>query len=226
MIAVRVYVDALWVFLIVEFRGQPGRQLPHQPQAVDRPTPDHRVVQRHSRRTVLTFRAAGTSVGRGDAGAAHGIRRCDDPASVARRGRDHLRRLACRTGGARPVEWSATGRTASSTARPQAEKRFSERGWRVPQTVGERVRDWVRDRLGNYQTIADSARLILHGGVLAISLYVLGLSGAGVAGHGGRVLPPRGQHRTISSVSSHGFSARILCRSGTASPTRSRWCRT
>ncbi len=31
--------------------------------------------------------------------------------------------------------------------------------------------------MGNFGTIADSARLILHGGVLALSLYVLGYLG-------------------------------------------------
>jgi hypothetical protein len=56
-------------------------------------------------------------------------------------------------------------------------KKFSERGWHVNQTVGERFRGWVRSRMGNYSTIVDSARLILHGGVLALSLYVLGYLG-------------------------------------------------
>ncbi len=35
----------------------------------------------------------------------------------------------------------------------------------------------VRSQLGNYQHIVDSARLILHGGVLRLSLYVLAYLG-------------------------------------------------
>ncbi len=54
---------------------------------------------------------------------------------------------------------------------------ISERGWRVPETFGEKLRTWVYGKLGNYKTIVDSARLILHGGVLALSLYVLGYLG-------------------------------------------------
>ncbi len=58
-----------------------------------------------------------------------------------------------------------------------ARKRFSERGWRVDQTVGEKVVGWARGKLGDYSTIVDSARLILHGGVFAIVLYIFGYLG-------------------------------------------------
>ncbi|HKV19094.1 MAG TPA: hypothetical protein VJR50_08665 [Mycobacterium sp.] len=56
-------------------------------------------------------------------------------------------------------------------------KRITERGWRVDQTVTEKLTGWARGRMGNYSNIIDSARLILHGGVLAITLYVLGYLG-------------------------------------------------
>jgi len=56
-------------------------------------------------------------------------------------------------------------------------KKFTERGWRVDQTVGEKLRGWARSRMGNYSTIADSARLILHGGVLGLTLYIFGYLG-------------------------------------------------
>jgi hypothetical protein len=59
----------------------------------------------------------------------------------------------------------------------EGRKKFTERGWHVDQTVGERVRGWVRLRMGNYSTIVDSARLILHGGVLGLALYILGYLG-------------------------------------------------
>ena len=48
---------------------------------------------------------------------------------------------------------------------------------RLPDVHRSEARDWVLSRLGNYRTIVDSARLILHGGVLALSLYVLGYLG-------------------------------------------------
>lgn len=56
-------------------------------------------------------------------------------------------------------------------------KKISERGWRIDQSVGTRVTGWARSRMGNYSHIVDSARLILHGGVLAITLYILGYLG-------------------------------------------------
>lgn len=53
-------------------------------------------------------------------------------------------------------------------------KMITQRGWRVPETAGAKLRAWFYEKLGNYRTILDSARLILHGGVLALSLYVFG----------------------------------------------------
>ena len=53
-------------------------------------------------------------------------------------------------------------------------KRFSNRGWRVPHTFSGRVRAWFIGKLGNYGTIVDSARLVLHGGFLALVLYIFG----------------------------------------------------
>jgi hypothetical protein len=44
-------------------------------------------------------------------------------------------------------------------------------------TRREEIRGWARSKLGNFGTIMDSARLILHGGLLALSLYVLGYLG-------------------------------------------------
>jgi hypothetical protein len=56
-------------------------------------------------------------------------------------------------------------------------QKISERGWRVDQTVGDKISQWARAKLGDYNTIVDSARLILHGGLLAITLYILGYLG-------------------------------------------------
>jgi hypothetical protein len=48
---------------------------------------------------------------------------------------------------------------------------------RNPNRGATRSANGARARLGNYGTIVDSARLILHGGVLALSLYVLAYLG-------------------------------------------------
>ncbi|WNG90605.1 hypothetical protein [Mycobacterium sp. ITM-2016-00318] len=53
-------------------------------------------------------------------------------------------------------------------------RRLSQRGWRVDNDVGTRFAGWARARMGNYSNIVDSARLILHGGALAITLYICG----------------------------------------------------
>ncbi|PRC42463.1 hypothetical protein C6A85_000000110370 [Mycobacterium sp. ITM-2017-0098] len=57
------------------------------------------------------------------------------------------------------------------------EKRVRERLSRLPDVHRDEARDWFLSQLGNYRTITDAARLILHGGVLALSLYVLGYLG-------------------------------------------------
>ncbi len=57
------------------------------------------------------------------------------------------------------------------------EKRFRERWSRIPGTVRDKAREWAISQLGNFHHITDSARLILHAGVLALSLYVLAYLG-------------------------------------------------
>lgn len=57
------------------------------------------------------------------------------------------------------------------------ENRVRARWSRLSDTRREEARDVLLSRLGNYRPITDSARLILHGGVLALSLYVLGYLG-------------------------------------------------
>lgn len=57
------------------------------------------------------------------------------------------------------------------------EKRVRERLKRLPDVHRDDARDWFLSQLGNYRTITDAARLILHAGVLALSLYVLGYLG-------------------------------------------------
>ena len=57
------------------------------------------------------------------------------------------------------------------------EKRVRARWSGISESRREDIRGWARRKMGNFGTIADSARLILHGGVLALSLYVLGYLG-------------------------------------------------
>ncbi|MDW5613339.1 MULTISPECIES: hypothetical protein [Mycolicibacterium] len=57
------------------------------------------------------------------------------------------------------------------------QKRLRERWKRLPDVHRAEAQDWLLSKLGNYRTITDAARLILHGGVLALSLYVLGYLG-------------------------------------------------
>jgi hypothetical protein len=176
MIAVRVYVDALWVFLGVSFAASQGVSFVLNPMGW---ISERRiVVWANTIRADLfshfqpleSLWAAATAVLRtafggatipllwlAVAGIIYGVSMPD--------WRGAARRVV---GGRadRVFERAAAGR-----------KRFTERGWRVDQTVGERLREWVKDKLGNYSNIVDSARLILHGGVLALSLYVLGYLG-------------------------------------------------
>ncbi|VEG55727.1 Uncharacterised protein [Mycolicibacterium aurum] len=82
-----------------------------------------------------------------------------------------------------PEDWrSAARRLAGERAdrvfdRAARDKRVRERLSRLPEVHRDEAKDWLLSRLGNYRTITDAARLILHGGVLALSLYVLGYLG-------------------------------------------------
>jgi hypothetical protein len=176
MIAVRVYVDALWVFLTVSFAASQGANFLINPMGW--------IGQR---RIIVWFNDTRAELFSHFAPLEH----LWDAAMLV---------LRTVFGGATiPLLWLAVAGIIYGVSMPDwrgaarrvvgdradrvfdrataGRKRFSERGWRVPETVGERVRGWLRNLLGNYQTIADSARLILHGGVLALSLYVLGYLG-------------------------------------------------
>ena len=173
MIAVRVYVDALWVFLTVSFAASQGVNFLLNPAGW--------IAQR---RIVVWFNDTRAEL------FAH-FQPLENLWDAAM--------LLVRTvfGGATiPLLWLAVAGIIYGVSMPDwrsvarrvvggradrvfdraaaGRKTFSERGWRVPRTVGEKVRDWVTEKLGNYKTIVDSARLILHGGFLALSLYILG----------------------------------------------------
>jgi hypothetical protein len=52
-------------------------------------------------------------------------------------------------------------------------KRLQTRWQVVPKPLREKTRDRALEQFGKFRPIADSARLVLHGGVVALSLYVL-----------------------------------------------------
>ncbi len=176
MIAVRVYVDALWVFLTVSFAASQGLQFLINPTGW--------IAQR---RVVVWFNDTRAELFSHFAPLEH----LWDAAMVV---------LRTVFGGATiPLLWLAVAGIVYGVSMPDwrgaarrvvggradrafdraaaSRKMISERGWRVPQTSGKKLRAWVYGKLGNYKTIVDSARLILHGGVLALSLYVFGYLG-------------------------------------------------
>jgi hypothetical protein len=184
MIAVRVYVDALWVFLVLSFAASQGVGFLLNPTGW---IGERRIIvwANNTRADLFSYfqplealwdawmAVLRTAFGGATipllwlavAGIVYGVS-MPDWRSAARR---------------------VVGERADKAFERAAErrKRFSERGWRVDQTVGERVVGWVREKLGDYSTIVDSARLILHGGVFAIVLYIfayLGLAWLDMAG--------------------------------------------
>ena len=58
-----------------------------------------------------------------------------------------------------------------------AHDRWQGRWAMVPATVRDKTRDHAVAQLGKFKPIADSARLVLHAGVLALALYVLAYLG-------------------------------------------------
>ncbi|OBB04780.1 hypothetical protein A5662_11165 [Mycobacteriaceae bacterium 1482268.1] len=176
MIAVRVYVDALWVFLTLSFAASQGVSFLVNPTGW--------LAQR---RIVVWFNDTRAEVFSHFAPLEH----LWDAAMLV---------LRTVFGGATiPLLWLAVAGIVYGVSMPgwrdaarrvagnradrvferaaAGSKRFSERGWRVPQTFGERVRAWFIGKLGNYGTIVDSARLVLHGGFLALALYIFGYLG-------------------------------------------------
>jgi len=56
-------------------------------------------------------------------------------------------------------------------------KKWQKRWTVVPKTLREKVTEYVVGQLGKFKPIADSARIVLHAGVLALALYVLAYAG-------------------------------------------------
>ena len=176
MIAVRVYVDALWVFLGVSFAASKDLTFFINPTGW---LSERRIVVwfnetradlfSHLRPLEALWDTVTWTVSTVFGGATIPLL--------------WLAVAAIVYGVTMPEDWrSAARRLAGQRAdrvfdRAAQDKRVRERWSQVPDVHRAEARDWVLARLGNYRTITDAARLILHGGVLALSLYVLGYLG-------------------------------------------------
>jgi hypothetical protein len=56
-------------------------------------------------------------------------------------------------------------------------KRLQKRLGVVPKAIREKVVDYGVAQIGKFRPVTDSARIVLHGGVVALTLYVLGYLG-------------------------------------------------
>lgn len=162
-IGARIYVDALWVFLVLTFSANQGLTILLNPAA-----------WLSQRRIVVWFNDTR------EAAFSHFqlLESVWDAAMWA---------LSTVLGGAAvPLIWLAVagivyGGSASadwrSTVREVAGNRVHTRWQRVPGKLRREFGDYTETQLGKFKPIADSAKLLMHAGVLALSLYVLAYLG-------------------------------------------------
>jgi hypothetical protein len=176
VIAVRVYVDALWVFLTVSFAASQGASFLINPMGW---IGERRIVVWANTTRAELFSHFRPLEALWDAAMAV-LRTAFGGATIP------LLWLAVAgiIYGVTMPDWRGAARRVVGDRADQVfdraavgRKKFTERGWHVDQTVGKRSLRWVRARMGNYNDIADSARLILHGGVLGLTLYIFGYLG-------------------------------------------------
>lgn len=162
-IGVRIYVDALWVFLVLTFSVNQGLTILLNPAGW--------LAQR---RIVVWFNDTR------EAAFSHFqlLESVWDAAMWA------LRTVL--GGAAVPLIWLAlagivygVSATADwrSTVREVAGKRVHTRWGRVPGKLRKEFSQYTETQLGKFKPIADSAKLLMHAGVLALSLYVLAYLG-------------------------------------------------
>jgi hypothetical protein len=176
VIAVRVYVDALWVFLTVSFAASQGASFLINPMGW---IGERRIVVWANTTRAELFSHVRPLEALWDAAMAV-LRTAFGGATIpllwlAVAGIIYGVSMPDWRGAARRVVGDRADRVFDRAA--AGRKKFTERGWHVDQTVGKRSLRWVRARMGNYNDIADSARLILHGGVLGLTLYIFGYLG-------------------------------------------------
>lgn len=172
LVAVRVYLDALWVFLVLSFSANKGVTLLFNPAGW---------VQ--ERRIVVWFNDTREQA----FSHVHFLQTAWDAAVSI---------VATVFGGAAvPLLWLAVAgivygvsagdwRGATRRLIGAGSERYLDRAaptrakvsarWaRVPKTLRDKSRSHAVAQLGRFRPIADSARLIAHGGLLAVSTYVL-----------------------------------------------------
>ncbi|MGE2834651.1 hypothetical protein [Mycobacterium sp. SMC-4] len=176
-IVVRIYVDALWVFLALTFSVHQGLSIVLNPAGW---LAERRIVVwfNQTREAVFdTFApleavwdtamwALGTVFGGAAvpliwlavAGIVYGVSTSPD-----------WRALAERVAGER------AHRVMSRHA--QTQQRVQSRWQRLPDKWRSDVRGYLDSQLGKFKPIVDSGRILLHGGVFALSLYVLAYLG-------------------------------------------------
>jgi hypothetical protein len=177
MVPVRVYVDALWVFLTVSFAASQGVTFLINPAGW---IAERRIVVWFNETRAELFSHFQLLETMWDI-SMWALRTVFGGAAIP------LLWLAVAGiiyGVTMPKDWrGAAYRVAGDRAdkvfdrAAVAEKRLRARWSRLPSARRDEAREWLLSRLGNYRTITDSARLILHGGVLALSLYVLAYLG-------------------------------------------------
>ncbi|KUI10601.1 hypothetical protein AU190_19515 [Mycolicibacterium acapulense] len=176
MIAVRVYVDALWVFLTLSFAASEGVGFLINPMGW---ISERRIVVWFNETRAALFSHFAPLEALWD-GLMAVLRTAFGGATIpllwlAVAGIVYGVSMPDWRRAARRVVGSRADRVINSAA--ERRKMLKERGWDVPETLGQKVRSWLLSKLGNYSTIVDSARLVLYGGVFALSLYVLGYLG-------------------------------------------------
>ncbi|WP_163751267.1 hypothetical protein [Mycolicibacterium helvum] len=177
LVAIRLYVDALWVFLVLSFSVNQGLTVLINPAGW--------IAQRRIIVWLSTTRAdlfshfaplekawdaamwmLRTAFGGAAvpliwlalAGIVYGVTVTTDWRKVAQR---------------------VVGRRADVVFERSAPagKRWQKRWTVLPKTLREKVTDHAIEQLGKFRPITDSARIVLHAGALALALYVLAYAG-------------------------------------------------
>ncbi|MBI3215966.1 MAG: hypothetical protein HYZ38_19270 [Mycobacterium sp.] len=176
-IAVRVYVDALWVFLVLSFSVNQGLTILLNPAGW---IANRRIIVWFSSTREELFShfrplevawdavmwswstvfggAAVPLIWLAVAGIVYGVTLNTGWREVARR---------------------VAGERVFTTVERSVpvQKRWQGRLNRVPKALRDKSREHAVAQLGKFRPIVDSARVVLHGGILALALYVLGYLG-------------------------------------------------
>jgi hypothetical protein len=173
LVPLRVYVDALWVFLVISYSANRGLTLLINPAGW---LSERRIIVWFSNTRAEAFShfhpletawsavmwALRTAFGGAAvpllwlaiAGIVYGVALTADWHRAARRVAGHRADVLIERA-------TPTG------------KRLQTRWGKVPESLREKTRDHALAQLGKFRPIADSARLVAHGGVLALALYIL-----------------------------------------------------